>query len=417
MGTAIYTGVTGLQVHQRRLDVIANNIANVNTTGFRAARAGFQDLFSQTLEVGTAPLGNFGGTNPTQIGLGVKLGSIDTIQTEGALVTTGNQSDLAIQGSGFFVLSDGTGQYFTRDGTFAINADGELIDPGTGMRVQGYLPDASGEIAASGVVTNLRVPVGGTSIVRATDNVTVIGNLDSRSAAGNTVTRTVRTYDSLGTARDVDVTFTKSVQVGGENAWTWQAAYNGTPVGTGTVRFDSSGRFLDTNGTSTAVSISGAVLGSPPSLPEDPFVFHLNFASVTELASDNDVTASNQDGFARGTLESFSIGSNGVISGVFSNGLTRTIGQVALASFSNVGGLLRWGNNTFRETPSSGLAQVGLAGTGGRGQISGGVLENSNVDLGSEFSNLIVTQRGFQANARTITAADTLLQETVNLVR
>ncbi len=415
MGTAIYAGVTGLQAHQRKMDVIASNIANVNTTGYRGSRALFQDLFSQTLEVGRAPLGNFGGTNPSQVGLGVRLGSIDTNFQQGALITTGNSADLAIQGSGFFIMSDGQGQYYTRDGSFALNADGELIDPATGMRVQGYLPGADGTIDVTNVVSDLRIPVGGTSIVRATDNTTVLGNLDSRAAIGDQVTRIVRTYDSLGTPRDVSLVFTKVAQVGGQNAWDWEAFYNTQSVGSGTVQFTSGGAYA--SDTAHTVSISNAVIGPDPSLPVDPFVFDIDFTLVTELASDSDVVASNQDGFPRGTLESFTIGSDGVINGVFTNGLTRVIGQVAVANFSNVGGLVRWGNNTFRETPSSGLAQVGLPDSGGRGQISGGVLENSNVDLGTEFSNLIVTQRGFQANTRTITTADTLLQETVNLVR
>ncbi|HIJ66284.1 MAG TPA: flagellar hook-basal body complex protein, partial [Candidatus Hydrogenedentes bacterium] len=160
-----------------------------------------------------------------------------------------------------------------------------------------------------------------------------------------------------------------------------------------------------------------AGFGNEISLPVTPFEFNLDFTDVTELSADSDVSMSNQDGYPRGTLESFNIGEDGTINGVFTNGLTRVLGQVALATFANVGGLSRSGNNTFRDTPASGSPQIGLPNAGGRGQVSGGVLEGSNVDLGTEFSNMIVTQRGFQANARTITAADTLLQETVNLVR
>jgi len=439
MGTAIYTGVTGLQTHQRRMDVIAANIANVNTPGYRAARALFQDLFSQTLEGGRGPVDGFGGSNPVQIGLGVQLGTVDTIHTQGSLQTTGNNSDLAIQGTGFFVLSDGSSLYYTRDGSFTLNALGQLIDPATGMRVQGYLADETGEVNVSAVPTDLEVPVGGTSIVRATERVMVRGNLDSRAVAGDTVQRRVNVFDSLGTPRELLTTFEKipQVNVGGTNynAWSYIVEYTNsdtppgtTQVGEGVVLFDEEGNYFDegtlVGGVFTArpagtpeVSVPLAAFGALDSYPDTPFEFEINFSSVTELASDSDATVTNQDGFARGTLESFNIARDGTINGVFSNGLTRVIGQIALASFANVGGLERDGSNLFRDTPASGTPQIGLPNTGGRGQVSGGVLEGSNVDLGTEFSNMIVTQRGFQANARTITTADTLLQETVNLVR
>lgn len=439
MGTAIYTGVTGLISHQRRMDVIANNIANVNTPGYRGSRALFQDLFSQTLEGGRGPVGNYGGSNPAQIGLGVRLGTIDVNHQQGSLITTGSNSDLAIQGSGFFVLSDGTGLYFTRDGSFALNARGELIDPGTGMRVQGYLVDSTGQVDVATVPTDLVVPVGGTSIVRATELVIVRGNLDARAVAGDTLQRRVNVFDSIGTPREFLTTFTKipQVNVGGVNynAWQWDSTYTNqesppvtTNVGSGVILFDDFGNYYDegtlVGGVFTSrpagtpeVSMPLAAFGALDSYPETPFEFAINFDSVTELASESDATVTNQDGFARGTLQSFNIARDGTINGVFSNGLTRVIGQIALASFANVGGLERDGNNLFRDTPGSGVPQIGLPNTGGRGQVSGGVLEGSNVDLSAEFSNLIVTQRGFQANARTVTTADTLLQETVNLVR
>lgn len=439
MGTAIYTGVTGLLAHQNRLDVIASNIANVNTTGYRGSRVIFQDLFSQTLQGGRAPVGNFGGGNPMQIGLGVRLGSIDVDYTQGSLITTGKSSDLAIQGAGFFVLYDGATNYFTRDGSFTLNADGLLIDPSTGLRVQGYLANTQGIIDPNAVLSDLQIPVGGTAIVKATGQVDLIGNLDSDAAVGDVIQRTVRVYDSLGTSRDVDITYTKRAQVtvsGGAtlyNAWTWQADYTNVDgatntVGSGTLVFDSDGAFF-TEGTlagsdvtpraagTPEVSISLADFGSLVSFPTTPFDFDIDFSTITELSADSDVTMSSQDGFPRGVLESFNIGDDGTINGVFTNGLTRIIGQVAVATFANDGGLSRFGDNLFRDTPASGTAQIGFANSGGRGQVSGGVLEGSNVDLGTEFSNLIVTQRGYQANARTVTASDTVLQETVNLVR
>ena len=419
MGTALFTGVTGLQAHQRRLDVVAANIANINTIGYRGSRVLFQDLFSQTLRGGSPPVGGFGGSNPQQIGLGVNVASIDVNHQQGSLLATGISSDLAIQGNGFFILSDGTKTGYSRDGSFQLNANGQLIEPGTGMRVQGFVADDQGVIDTNSAPADIVIPLGGTGIVRATTLVNLIGNLDADAPTVPTLTtvqRVIQVYDSLGTQRDVTLTFTK--QAAPANRWAWEAVYGATTVGSGDLDFSTDGTLpLTATG---AVNIPSALLNDTGSEPSD-LGFTIDFSSVTQLAttedSASDVTVRNQDGFARGILSNFNIGANGEINGVFSNGLTRVFAQVALASFSNVGGMSRDGNNMFLETPASGLAQVGAPRTGGRGTVTGGVLENSNVDLGAEFSNLIITQRGFQANARTITAADTLLQETVNLIR
>ena len=298
-----------------------------------------------------------------------------------------------------------------------------------------------------GVTSNLSVPVGGQAIVRPTSFANLLGNLNSEAVIGQIsgpeagiVTRIIRVFDSLGTPLDVTITFTKRVQVDDGtgtlfNAWEFSMDFDGTDVTniaagtTGVLLFDNTGTFVDsgfvddgtdafTSGFLTADAVSIPISSfTGNSIPTTPFDFNLQFESVTELSGDNDLTLSNQDGLPRGVLESFNIGDNGTINGVFSNGLTVVIGQVALANFANVGGLSRSGANLFRETPASGAGQIGVAGTGGRGSITGGVLEGSNVDLGTEFSNMIITQRGFQANARTISAADTLLQEAVNLIR
>lgn len=441
MGTSMFSAVTGLLAHQRKMDVIANNIANVSTTGYRGSRMMFQNLLSQTLEGGAAPNGDFGGTNPLQIGLGVGIGSIDVNHTQGALLTTGISSDLAIQGNGFFILSNGNGAFYTRDGTFDLNAAGVLIDPATGLRVRGYTADANGVIDTNLPPGDLIIPIGNTSIVRETQNAVLRGNLNSSATDGTTTQRTLRVYDSLGTPRDVVLTFTKRAQVdsGGTlyNAWSWSAQFDGTdvtnvPAGQeGVLLFDSGGAFfaegaLDTGtGTFTARSAlpSQDQVSIPPglfpgsSLPTTPFEFAVDFSEVSQLAEENNVTVFSQDGFPLGVLETYEIATDGTINGIFTNGLMRTMGQISMAWFPNVGGLERRGENLFIETSSSGLAQIGAPGTGGRGTIAGGTLENSNVDLGTEFSNMIITQRAYQANARTITTADTMLQEAVNLVR
>jgi len=440
MGNAIFTGVTGLLAHQRRMDVVANNIANVNTIGYRSSRVLFQDLFSQTLNGGTPPTATSGGTNGSQVGLGVSVGAIEVNYGQGSLFSTGVSSDLAIQGSGFFVLSNGTTRFYTRDGTFALNSQGVLVDPSTGLRVSGYMADAFGNINTQADPTDITIPVGTSAIVRATSNFVLAGNLDSDADAGTTVERTVRIYDSLGTARDVTLTFTKRAQVtdGGTpyNAWTWSADYEGTdvtnvPAGqTGVLLFDDNGVF-HAEGAITGADVFTARASLPSqrqisipasalpgtALPDTPFETSFDLSAVTNTSALSDMNMTNQDGFPRGTLEGFSIGSNGIVSGMFTNGMTQVIGQVAVATFGNVRGLSRSGQNLFTETPASGVAQIGAANTGGRGTVSGGVLEGSNVDLGTEFSNLIITQRGYQANARTITTADTMMQEAVNLVR
>ncbi len=419
MGMAMLTAVTGLQAHQRRLDVIANNISNVNTVGFRSSRVLFQDMFSQLLRGGSAPVGNFGGSNPQQVGLGVKIASIDINFQQGSLLFTGVSSDLAIQGNGFFVLSDGQKTAYTRDGSFDLNANGYLIDPATGMRVQGYIADERGNINTNQPPRDIIIPIGSAGIVKTTTLVNLIGNLDADAPVTPTptqVTRMIEVYDSLGTPRMVTLTFTK--QATPANQWLWEVTYDGNVVGNGTLNFDVDGKLpVGTRGT---VTIPGSLMNTNGSQPSD-LTFDLDFSEITQLATPDtvgsDVTVRSQDGFPRGVLQSFNIGANGEIIGVFSNGLTRVFAQVALATFSNIGGLMRDGNNMFLETPASGTAQIGPPNSGGRGTVSGGVLESSNVDLGNEFSSLIITQRGFQANARTITAADTLLQETVNLGR
>ncbi|MCC6143161.1 MAG: flagellar hook-basal body complex protein, partial [Candidatus Hydrogenedentes bacterium] len=242
MGTAIFTGVNGLLVQQRKLDVIAANIANVNTNGYRGARVLFQDLFAQTLSGGSAPVGNFGGTNGQQVGLGVQVGSIDVNFSQGGLQTTGISSDMAIQGQGFFVLSDGASQFFTRDGSFDLNSNGLLIDPSTGLRIQGYLANDEGVIPPNAALADIVIPIGTSGIVRATQNVTFSGNLSADAVAGDSVSRTMTIVDSLGTERDVLITFTRAA---GTNTWDWEATYdNGTTtpqVGTGQLVFDSDG--------------------------------------------------------------------------------------------------------------------------------------------------------------------------------
>ena len=410
MGAAIFSGVSGLQGQQAKLDVIGNNIANVNTTGYRGARVLFQDLFSQTLQGASGGTAATSGTNPQQVGLGVRIGTIDTDYTQGSLLTTNVLSDLAIQGDGFFVVSDAnqTQNFFTRDGSFLIDRDGFLVDPATGLYAQGFTA-VSGVVDPNGPYGQLSIPLGGASTAAATTAAALVGNLDPATPLTSTLQRTITVYDSLGTPVDVTLDFVRT----GPGAWTWDvsavsAGTNTTPAGN-VLTFDSDGQVLaGSPGTITITTYANGAADSSISV---------DFSGMSQLSGDTSVAVLSQDGFTQGTLESFSIGTSGMITGVYSNGLTETLGQVALATFSNPGGLSREGSNLFATTINSGSARIGSPNDRDRGSIVGGALEGSNVDLATEFANMILAQRAFQANARTVTTADLILNETVNLVR
>src|SRR5579884_418864 len=725
---AMFSGVSGLQVHQVRLDVIGNNIANVNTIGFKAGRATFQDQLSQTLRASARPSTQVGGQNPSQIGLGAALGAVGTLQTQGNLQTTGKPTDLAIQGNGFFLVSSGNNVYYTRDGSFDLDSDGLMVNPSNGLKLLGYIADADGNIDTSQQITQdsvIKIPVGTQTSVKQTSASTFQGNLNASAALQSTVVNVsgeldvastpgamnTTIYDALGNAHTLQLTFANPVHnpaagvgvpagatqrwdvnmtldgtimppqklyaipngagaqkfvftdsanpgnslgstltlnvngaggasnfpltvdfgkleaksnvtssangqnigqpiqstlvtltgnlnldgvaaggvvntatvyradgteftvrttlsnpvynppagtnvptgalqqwdmkvevdtvppsgfqtvydssaaanneskvyyvpgsgfvtadggnpatplsstiqlvagalppgsynqglqtvtgfpltidlgglsttkvtgvgdgqtgpspvwntslrvfdslgvshllnfkfqraldgagapVGAAARWEWSATENGNTIATSTATgnsalfFDAKGNLLNTKSQSVTVT---------PASGATPFDITINFGSLTQLAGDSSVAATTQDGFPVGTLQTFSISAEGLITGVFSNGQTRTLGQIAMANFSNPAGLEKLGQNLFKDSSNSGLAQVGQPNVSGRGKISTGFVEMSNVDLSNEFTNLIITQRGFQANTRIITIVDDLLQDVINLKR
>jgi len=720
---AMFSGVSGLQAHQTKLAVIGNNIANVNTVGFKAGSATFEDQLSQTIRSSSAPSDASGGQNPEQVGLGVTLAAVNTIQTQGNLQTTGKSSDLAIQGNGFFLVSSGSNTYYTRDGSFDLDSTGVLVNSGNGVKLLGYEPDATGNIDTTQPVTTasvIKIPVGTLTSVKATTNAGFEGNLDAdaflqstkvsvkgdldTSAAPTTMSVTV--FDATGGTHSLKVQLSNGVHnpaagagvpAGATQQWdataiiegiaqptqklygipngsggtkfvfadaanpanpigsiatvtvpsssggsgfpvqidfggldaksttTTTANGNGTPPiqstlldlggtlnldsgapvvntstvydaagnpftvtttlsnptlpapganvpagalqqwqmkidvtdsagssftaydssvaanqessvyfvpGTGFVTADNStpgqslgstiqlvagtlpgGAFnegrqiannfpitVDLTGLKTTATTafadgqSGpaplwntslsvfdslgvkhnltfkferALVGSggPPSSTarwewsatengvavadsktpgNNPLFFDntgalldkakqqitltpaggaaplsaaIDFSGMTQVAGDSSVAATTQDGFPVGTLQSYAIAQDGLITGTFSNGQARTLGQVATASFSNASGLEKVGQNLFKESSNSGAAQVGLANTNGRGKMTTGFVEMSNVDLSTEFTDLIVTQRGFQANTKIVTVVDELLQEVINIKR
>ncbi|GAB1484378.1 flagellar hook protein FlgE [Treponema sp.] len=466
MMRSLFSGVAGLQNHQVRMDVLGNNIANVNTTGFKKGRVNFQDLLYQQMSGAARPTPEIGGVNPKEIGLGMMIASIDTIHTQGSLQTTGVGTDLAVQGTGFFVLKNGEKSFFTRAGAFGLDQAGTLVNPSNGLRVQGWMArDVEGtqRIDVARDVEDLIIPVGSKDPAKATTSVNFACNLDKRTAEipvgagpGATLEGTWGTdfkiYDSFGQEHTLRVDFTR---VPGTNNQ-WQATTRVDPesatatnasVGLGgpgaaaggantfTLEFSNLGTLAaarDAQGNVSAaegdVSLRLAfdVLGSSPGddgAPErQEFAINLGrigsvVNTVTQFAERSSTKAFMQDGYPMGYLENFKIDQSGIITGVYSNGTNRLLGQVAMASFTNPGGLEKSGENNFVVSNNSGLANITPSGVAGKGKLIAGALEMSNVDLAEQFTDMIVTQRGFQANSKTIQTSDQMLQELLTLKR
>jgi flagellar hook protein FlgE len=403
---SMFSAISGLRAHQTKLDVTGNNIANVNTVGFKASQTVFQDTLSQVIRAGGAAAQNRGGTNPAQVGLGVKVAAITTNWNQGATQSTGRATDFMIEGDGFFVTRAGNEQLYTRAGSFDFDSTGKLVTP-DGSILQGWMADASGTINPNGPIKDLSVPYGQTVAPVATTSGTLAGNLPSGNATGTSVQTATTMYDQQGVGHDVSYTFTKNAT----DDWSLAVTVDGAPMtlSDNSVTFNADGTM--SNPTAPySVDFTPGVAGWPGPVT-------LDLSGIKQYGSANTVSATKQDGFAMGSLESFSLGNDGTITGVYSNGLRQSIGQLAMASFNNPGGLEKAGNSSFRVGDNSGAAMVGQAGTGGRGVLNAGALEMSNVDLAEEFTGLIVAQRGFQANSRVITSSDEILQDLVNLKR
>ncbi|HEX8939075.1 MAG TPA: flagellar hook protein FlgE [Candidatus Limnocylindrales bacterium] len=405
---SMFSAISGLRGHQIMMDVIGNNIANVNTVGFKSGRVNFEDILSQTLRGATAPNGGLGSINPAQIGLGMTVAGIDVIHTQGNLQSTGKLTDMAIQGDGFFVLADGAHQYFSRDGAFDIALDGSLVNPATGLKVQGWQADSSGVIDTTQTVGSISIPIGQRTTALATSAANLRGNLDAGAAVGDTASTTMTVYDTLGVAHSIKLTFTKTAA----NSWSWAASADPadpgtTTTSTGTVSFTSAGLYSTATGSLSIAYSNGATSPASPTL---------DLSKMTQF-SGNSEPVSSTNGFTSGTLVTFAVGNGGEISGVYSNGQTQKLGQIAMASFLNPAGLLRAGQNSFQVSSASGNPSIGVPGSGGRGTVTTGALEMSNVDLATQFTGMITAERGFQANGRVITTSDEMLQELVNLKR
>ena len=545
MMRALFSGVSGLRNHQVQMDVIGDNIANVNTVGFKSSRALFQELLSQTLKAAGGPGGGRGGTNPQQVGFGMRISSIDKIFTQGNLMSTQRKTDLAIEGDGFFILSDGERQYYTRAGAFDFDSEGNLVN-NNGYMVQGYMADEEGELGK--VLENIVIDFQQRLPAKATTYTSFVGNLNAetdvtyassttlltklfdsdgnpmnlhvgdviqfsgdaggnsisgsytitensslsdlayalqqaiRSATGGTGSETVMvkndgslqvtadsvnitnltmqcagknefndygifdtpilageqgstqensriadyttfvtTYDSLGNPRIITLLFAKDTETGVSNTWNWQAIVpyedaSSISGDTGTLTFNSDGSLATVSTTRIIFDPDGT--GGVEEMKVDLDFGTINkFNGITQFAADFSVTLKEQDGYPSGSLDDISVDDEGIITGIFTNGINRTLAQVALASFSNPEGLYKAGDNLYQQSLNSGIPQIGAPGTGNRGIISPSSLEMSNVDLAKSFTEIIIAQRGFQVNARVITASDQVLQELVNIKR
>ncbi len=549
---SLFAGVSGLRSTQSMMDVIGNNIANVNTIGFKGSRVTFSDTFNQFVKAGTNPTETTGGTNSFQIGLGMKVNSIDRNWNQGTFESTGITTDMALQGPGLFVLKSNGENYYSRAGAFIFDADGKLVSPENGAVVQGKVANDEGILPPGNnledivIDKNLKLPAVATSLIKwggnlqsnsdltRTENVVQSGNInsslpgpfdtettiyndygdpftfkmtftktanpdeynlswdvsdadgnsigsgslgsplqfvddgtgnmvmdaasqalfdgannrvniptsnidfvfDSTAVSENSATSTlsisadgnrdpnivsgsVTVYDSLGNSHQVTMKYTKI----GDNQWTWTASvpgtstYNGQPVSTsGTLTFNPDGTLDPAN-----ISPSNPQLTFTPIGGADPLVIDLDFGSgfsgMTQTSASSVVSALSQDGSASAVLSNLNIDQYGNIVGIFSNGNSRTLAQVMVATFANLNGLISVGDNLFSAYANSGDPRISSLGEESGTTVQSGALEQSNVDLSEEFTKMIVSQRGFQANARVITTADNLLQEITNLIR
>lgn len=518
---SLFAGVSGLRNHQVRMDVIGNNISNVNTVAFKSGRVTFKEGFAQLLQGASRPPGDQGGINPIQVGLGMQVGSIDQLYSQGNIETTGQTTDLAIQGDSMFVVRKGNQSFYTRSGNFQLDADGRLVSPTNGFVVQGQLYNNG---RAQDGIQDIQLPFGQKVSAQPTTTMRLAGNLNASAppfvgSVTNEADRTdpanrtswaetsISVYDSQGTKRDVkllmyklmpDATATPPVE---ENSWGWMldpsassiridgtaatpanpatdrsepidlptaplgyeidpadvvvTSPTGTPYRAGIDYVVSGGQITFPAGTSTvtpgtqiqyayfmrpdtpAAGTNSGVLrfdqtgimipgGDTPRIQfavpgAQPVDVELNLGGgingLTQFANASTAVLRDQNGYTAGQLQNFSIDRTGLITGFFTNGTTTPLGRIVLADFNNPAGLLRVGDNMYQESANSGGGVLGFALEGSQSAITSGALEMSNVDLAQEFTNMIIAQRGFQANGKVVSTSDELLQDLMQIKR
>jgi flagellar hook protein FlgE len=465
--------LSGLNASSTALSTIANNLANINTVGYKGTRTTFQDLYYQNI-------GATGAGNPKQVGAGVGVATIDTNFNGGNVDSSGVATDVAISGDGFFTVAKDGETVYTRAGNFSVNDSGFLATQ-DGYLVQGY-PAVKGVIDPTGGLGPLQLGKGQINPPNATTQLQMRTNLDAGAAVGDTFSTPVTIYDSLGTSHVLSFNFTKA----SANTWNYDVSISGSDVGianpgtwvgtsavglndtvipnppnghmyrvttagttaatspvfptgagatvtdgtavwteagtyppiinSGTLSFDGLGNLSAPTANVSGITVSSLADGAAPINFNWNLYDPTGAATMTQMSAKSSTASTSQDGSSPGTLLDFKIGSDGIIQGSFTNG-TRALGQIVLASFGNEQGLQRLGSNNFTSTLASGNAVLGQPGTGGRGGLSGGAIELSNVDMATEFARLITAQRAFEANAHTITTFDEISQDTINMKR
>ena len=407
MFSSFSTALSALNADSTAIDVVGNNLANLNTTGFKTSDVSFQDLVAQSLSGGQ-----------TQVGSGVATPTTQMDFSQGSLQSTGGALDAAIQGGGFFIVQNSTGATeYTRAGNFQVDSQGNLTTP-TGETVQGWTP-VNGALNASGPTGNITIPMGSLQAAQPTSNMSVDLNLNAAAATGDTFSTSVQVYDSLGTSHVVSFTFTKTSTA---NQWQYSLSFPnsdltspGTPL-TGTLTFNSAGVLTSPAAGSAAPSLAVSNLADGAgNLNINWNLYNGTTPLITQFSQASATSAENQDGTPAAKLTQVSIENGGQVLAKYSDGNQVVVGQIAMASILNPESLISAGDNNFTLSANTALPAVGVPDTGGRGQLLGGSLEASNADIATEFTNLIEFQRSYEANAKVVTTVDQLSQDTINL--
>jgi flagellar hook protein FlgE len=403
--------LSGLQASSSALNVIGNNLANLNTDGYKDESLSFGDIFAQAQTAS-------GNGDPIQIGSGVMVDGTVSNFTSGSLDATGIAANMALQGNGFFVVSANGENSYTRNGDFSVNSSGQLTTT-NGDLVMGY-PAVNGVVSTSGTLAPISVNQSNSVPATATTSFQTETNLESGSAVGATFSTPLSIVDSLGGTQNLTIQFTNT----GTNTWSYNitlpASANGataaTTVASGSLSFDSSGNLTSPTGSVAGIKITGLADGAA----DMNLTWNLNSSvgtpTITQQDSASATTATTQNGFPVGTLTGYTVLSDGTVQGTYSNNQTLALGQVAVASFANPEGLSQSNGGDYQATLASGAAVLGQAGVGGNGTITGGSVEESNVDLSTQFANMIVAQQGYEANAKVLTTLDQVTQATIQLV-
>jgi flagellar hook protein FlgE len=411
---SLFAGISGLNANSTAMTVIGDNIANVNTTAFKANRSSFANVLSQSL----------GGSLGSDIGRGVEFWGTSPLWTQGSLENTGSPTDLAISGKGFFMVQGDSGtNFFTRAGQFHLNEIGDMVNP-DGYLVQGYEIDANGNL---GNLTSISIPGERISPPFATTELSFDINLDSRTPTNGTYSTSQSVFDTLGNAIPLTLTYTKTANPG---EWTVSAAIPATagsgvafnpatgPTGTITMTFDPNGNLSSPGGDQTLQLTLTNGATNPLDITWDLFdAGGANLGDITGYASPSATTFQYQDGYTSGVLRGISVDEDGVVTAAYSNGQLTPTYQIALADFPSYDGLAKLGKNLYSESLASGQPMPGVAGNGRLGSITPSAIEMSNIDLAQEFVKMITTQRAFQANSKVITTSDEILSDLINIKR